>query len=239
MNPAIHLQAWNRLWPTLADTPPSIVAVTEHDAIRCAVGNCKGLTVLDLGCGIGQPTETFARARGVYAVDISREALRRYRNPVGTPVMSIHAGALDLPFPDRTFDIVVAAQLLPHLSADERRAAVREIARVLKHGGKAVITALHYNFRFPKLGMPKSGSDDGIYFFRHTVDELRQEVSPVLQIEHLWGVWNYLPKTYQLFMRLGRKTLYWDRIVRRTPLSLHYGKQLTAMCRLAWAENNP
>lgn len=49
----------------------------------------------------------------------------------------------------------------------------------------------------------------------------------------VWGAWNCLPKTYQLFMRLGCNTLYWDRIVRRTPLSLHYGKQFVASCRVS------
>ena len=130
------------------------------------------------------------------------------------------------------FDVVVAAQLLPHLRPGQRAAALGEIARVIKPDGRVIVTALHYNFRFPKLGMAKTGTSEGVYFFRHTVEEFRREIEPFFEVSSLWGVWNYLPKTYRLFMALGRKTLYWDRIVRRTALSLHYGKQLLAIGRL-------
>lgn len=224
--------AWDQLWPTASQRPPSIIAITEYDAIQRALGNCVGLTILDLGCGIGQPAATFANARSVFALDFSMEALARYRPPRATATVKVHANALHLPFPDRMFDVVVAAQLLPHLGPEQRTSALKHIARVVKPSGKIILTTLHYNFRFPRLGMPKTGLREGVFFFRHTVPEFRQEIEPVFRVESLWGVWNYVPKTYQLFMRLGRKTLYWDRIVRRTPLSWRYGKQLVASCRI-------
>jgi len=224
--------AWDRLWPALSQHAPTIVAVTEYDAICQALGNCAGQTILDLGCGIGQPVTTFAKASGVFAVDFSMEALTRYRTHPSSHVVKVHATALRLPFADHMFDVVVAAQLLPHLAREQRGSVLREVARILKPGGKAIVTTLHYNFRFPKLGMAKTGMSDGVYFFLHSADEFREELAGALQVRSLWGVWNYLPKTYQLFMRLGRKTLYWDRLVRRTPLSLRYGKQLVAVCRL-------
>jgi ubiquinone/menaquinone biosynthesis C-methylase UbiE len=220
---------WDRLWPAMSKLPPSLVAISEHDAIRTALGNCTGKTILDLGCGTGQPVETFSKARCMFAVDSSIEALTRYRGPRSTKVLKVQATAVCLPFPDKAFDIVLAAQLLPHLRPEQRASALEQISRVLKPGGKAILTTLHYNFRFPMLGMAKTGTEEGVYFFRHTVAEFRQELVAVLQVKCIWGVWNYLPKTYQLFLRLGRKTLYWDRIVRRTPLSFRYGKQLLAI----------
>lgn len=232
MSQAQQSSAWDQIWPVLSGQAHSLVAITEHDAIRKALGNCAGLTILDLGCGLGQPVATFAQARRLVALDSSIEALARCRAPQSRELVKILATALHLPFADAVFDVVVAAQLLPHLDHEQRTTALAQIARVVKPGGKIILTALHYNFRFPRLGMAKSGVSDGVYFFRHTADELRQELQSFFQIQTVWGVWNYLPKTYQLFMRLGRKTLYWDRIVRKTPLSLHYGKQLVVRCRI-------
>ncbi len=44
---------------------------------------------------------------------------------------------LAMPYPDRTFDLVIANHVLEHVADDQ--AAIREIARVLKPGGYAVL----------------------------------------------------------------------------------------------------
>jgi ubiquinone/menaquinone biosynthesis C-methylase UbiE len=46
--------------------------------------------------------------------------------------------ALDMPFPDSSFDRVIAAEVLEHIPDD--LSAMREIVRVLKPGGQAAIT---------------------------------------------------------------------------------------------------
>ena len=45
--------------------------------------------------------------------------------------------ALDLPFPDGSFDRIIAAEVLEHIPDD--RAAMAEIARVLRPGGRLAI----------------------------------------------------------------------------------------------------
>jgi len=62
-----------------------------------------------------------------------------------------------LPFKDGTFDTVVASQILEHLGDTEF--VMAEIWRVLKHGGKVVISCTF-------AGHPASFQNDHIRFFR-------------------------------------------------------------------------
>ena len=51
---------------------------------------------------------------------------------------AVRGDALRLPFPDRCFDRVVASEVLEHVEAD--RAAMDELARVLRPGGTLAVT---------------------------------------------------------------------------------------------------
>lgn len=53
------------------------------------------------------------------------------------PAARVQADLTDLPFPDRSFDVVLSSHVLEHVADD--RAAVREIARVLRPSGWAAL----------------------------------------------------------------------------------------------------
>ena len=64
-----------------------------------------------------------------------------------------------LPFPDASFDVVLSRAAIHNLrSESDRRAAIREIARVLKPGGRAVISDIRnheaYRRTFAENGCP-------------------------------------------------------------------------------------
>lgn len=100
---------------------------------------------LDIGCGAGLITTALAR-RGfdVQAIDtssamvdltIERAAAEELGSSVSVQGGDIHA----LPFDDAGFDLVVCLGVIPWI--DDSAAALREIARVLKPGGSAIVSA--------------------------------------------------------------------------------------------------
>lgn len=101
-----------------------------------------GGTALDVGSGPGNITSSLAAASGpdglALGVDISEPMLTRaVRNEAGPQVGFIRADAQRLPLRDNTVDAVVSLavlQLIPNPAA-----ALAEIARVLRPGGRLAI----------------------------------------------------------------------------------------------------
>jgi 2-polyprenyl-6-hydroxyphenyl methylase/3-demethylubiquinone-9 3-methyltransferase len=96
-----------------------------------ALGPLDGLLLLDLGCGKGR----FARAiqaRGcrVVGLDISRAMLAE-----ACGVERVLATVRRLPFPPRSFDGIIAVEVLEHLEVLSRGAVLAEARRVLRPDG--------------------------------------------------------------------------------------------------------
>src|SRR5438270_5309889 len=118
-------------------------AFYDRPAVLAVAGEVSGLAVLDAGCGPGLYAEELARrGASVTAVDASEEQLRiaRERLPATTDVQRAVLGE-PLPFDDDTFDLIVCA-LVIHYVAD-RAAAFAEFRRVLRPGGRAVVSTQH------------------------------------------------------------------------------------------------
>ncbi len=94
--------------------------------------------VLDLGSATGSAWAALRkRFRGaqIVAVDLSHAMLRQLRGKRGwfRPRPCVQANAAALPFPDDSFDVVFANQLLPWI--DDPGAVFTEVARVLRPDG--------------------------------------------------------------------------------------------------------
>lgn len=83
-------------------------------------------TIADIGCGNGIISNLLANDFEVTAVDISETALS-YVN-----TRKVKASALDLPFEDQSFDLVLSSEMLEHLSTQDLHQAIRELKRVSK-----------------------------------------------------------------------------------------------------------
>ena len=96
--------------------------------------------VLDLGCGTGAMSVALGSQCHVVSADLSPLALS-YSARRGIKSLCA-ADAQRLPFADHSFDGVIALDILEHLPDDA--ASAREICRVLKPGGRVVITVPAY-----------------------------------------------------------------------------------------------
>ena len=111
----------------------------ENRFILKQLGEITGKKLLDLGCGAGENSVYFAK-KGAHCVatDYSPgmvEVALKLAETNGVKIEGCTANAMELNFPDQTFDIVYASNLLHHLP--EPKTAIREMHRVLKPGGKA------------------------------------------------------------------------------------------------------
>ena len=97
---------------------------------------------LDVGCGVGQLTYHLARAGArVVGIELSYEAVQvglaiLNECSLPAPVSFICQNAISLPFQNGIFDRVVCADVMEHLSDEEKRAVLQEVYRVLKPGGE-------------------------------------------------------------------------------------------------------
>lgn len=104
-----------------------------------------GEAVLDVGCGTGTLAVAAGRRVGptgaVFGVDASQEmvaAARAKARRAGVEIDVQEAAGQALPFPDGRFDVVTSTLMLHHLPREGREACAREMARVLKPGGRAL-----------------------------------------------------------------------------------------------------
>jgi ubiquinone/menaquinone biosynthesis C-methylase UbiE len=112
----------------------------------------RGLKVLEIGCGLGTDGAQFAKAGADYTgVDLTSAAVelsRKHFELFNLPGNFQTADAEKLDFADASFDLVYSHGVLHH--TPDTAKAIREIHRVLRPGGRAIVMLYHrnsYNYR--------------------------------------------------------------------------------------------
>ena len=115
-----------------------------------------GQDLLEIGCGLGTDLLQFAGGGArVIGLDLTVRSVALARNRFDledVPGIFLTGDAENLPFPDASFDVVYSFGVLHHTPDTAR--AVREIRRVLRPGGEAVIMLYHSNSSHYYLGYP-------------------------------------------------------------------------------------
>jgi malonyl-CoA O-methyltransferase len=130
-------------WAAVYDHDANPLQALEGPVVRATVGDARGLNVVDLGCGTGRHSLWLAAAGAtVTAVDFSEGMLAEARRKPGAEAVRFVAHDLHRPLPFAAeFDLVVSGLVLEHLR--ELGGFFAEARRVLKPGGRAVVSAMH------------------------------------------------------------------------------------------------
>ncbi|NJP06513.1 MAG: methyltransferase domain-containing protein [Chloroflexaceae bacterium] len=147
----------------------------EEYLFRAVQQHVSGLRVLDAACGGGSLARRLAASGwDVTALDLSAEFISYLAGQPDAARLQLMRGDITrLPYADGQFNVVIAGEVLEHLSDD--RTALREIWRVLAPGGIAVISV-------PADPQQWDWIDDWAgHVRRYRLPELRQR----LQAEHL------------------------------------------------------
>src|SRR5438876_549318 len=102
------------------------------------------LRILDAGCGTGALLDRLEKRPDaeVYGLDFSGQALA-YTRERGHHHL-VQADLTRLPFPDGTFDVITALDVVEHIREDE--GALREVNRVLRPGGVLLVSVPAFRF---------------------------------------------------------------------------------------------
>jgi SAM-dependent methyltransferase len=175
-----------------------------------------GRDVLNVGCFEPIDEMHFARrVRSWTAVDLNPEAVKmaeRVARAELSPRLFERLAfrvedATRLTFPDASFDLAVSYSALEHIpGAENRRAAFRQMARVLRPGGYMAVTVpnKYSTFLFAHLKNRRGGCDYG-YCYLYSPSELKRDLHACgLEIRRFSSEWHglltlpsYMPKLFK------------------------------------------
>lgn len=129
-------------WSEVYDKNPNLLIEVEEPVVASILSkDVRRGMALDLACGTGRYSKILkSLGYDVVGVDHSEEMLGRatIKNP---DVDYTIGGMTDIPMEDDIFDVVVCALALTHLQ--DISGSISEIARVVKKGGRVIISDIH------------------------------------------------------------------------------------------------
>ena len=117
----------------------------KHRALRRALRGFQPSRALDVGSGTGWCVEKLLRAGisvdGCDITEISVTELRRRHGNRGTNFFQLAIGEDSIPRPDASYELVTALDVMYHIvSREQFEAALTELSRVLRPGGRMIVT---------------------------------------------------------------------------------------------------
>lgn len=115
--------------------------------IKRVLSNVKNEKILDFGCGAGQLLKevvSYFPDNHYVGTDLSLEGIKRARKKLPNIKFLKTEGGKNLPFSDNEFDTVLATDVIEHVY--DIPVLLSEWNRILKRGGKIVITTPYFGF---------------------------------------------------------------------------------------------
>jgi len=164
----------------LANDPTSELWGEHRSRYRFAAQFAAGQRILDVASGAGFGLQMLRRAQSwPIGLDYDAAALHEIRRLEANALL-VRADATCLPLASATIDLVVSFETLEHVS--DARAMVLEIRRVLKRGGRLVLSTPNRAF-----GPPERHTSNPFHIKEFTADELHELLGEVFQDVQLYG----------------------------------------------------
>ena len=199
---AKHYESWD--WQTFwqLNEMPLIVEMAR------ATNAC---SVLDVGVGTGRYLKAM-RDLGMTGtgIDVSSEMLKIASQTLGTEEGLIRADVCGIPFVTSSFDLIITARTLSHVS--DLPLAFAEITRVIRPGGHCIISDIDGAHQYNNTRISTPQGKVHIQTYKRTMDEVVSE----LQNNGLWEckqvrqlrantlLWIPDPPKFQSIDRTGR-----------------------------------
>lgn len=189
----------------------------EKELVFSLIDIKPGELVLDVGCGTGNYTiELVKRGVDAIGIDSSEEmvAYARIKAKNANIETSFHTSdAMNLPFPDSTFDMVISNGLLCFLKEPEK--ALMEMRRVLKPGGRLVVGVLNRWSPWALFRRIKGFFKDTIYNQAHFISP--PELEGLLKragfdVKEVKTCLFFFPVNCKLYLRLAEPFEKLDRV---------------------------
>jgi SAM-dependent methyltransferase len=153
--------------------------------------------VLDAGCGTGANLAVLRDAHEAIGIDRSMLALDLARSKSAAPIAC--ASIMELPLRSESFDAVISTDVIYHRAVPDDVAALREMRRVLRPGGRLVLNV-------PAFDSLRSAHDRAVHTARRYDRSMLKERLVAAGLEPVRVVyWNSLLLLPAVLTRLARR----------------------------------
>lgn len=140
------------------------------------------MEVLDFGCGTGMFLPELAdNCRKVWAIDHFPQYAKELSNRLNLDI-TFAAGLADIP--DRSLDIIVAANVLEHLQHNELMDCLAGFGKKLRPKGKLVVSGPTENFAY-KIGRFIAGFSDKADYHQSNINTLIVDISTCFTLQRV------------------------------------------------------
>jgi SAM-dependent methyltransferase len=162
--PEVDAAAGYAIWSDSYDDPGNPVVAIEERSVAELLSDLPAGPALDAACGTGRHARSLVDlGHTVSGIDLTPEMLGRASVSVPEASFSV-ADLRELPFSDESFSVAICGLALAHLPSLD--GAVGELARVLRPGGRLIVSVLHPFQALLGWNAPFSGADGSRGFVR-------------------------------------------------------------------------